>query len=187
MLVLNENSNKRLFVVDNFYENPDEIREFALRQEYLEDVRFYKGLRSVIPFRASGTKEAFENIIGQPIVQFDSGNNGCFQITSSENPQVYHCDEQTWAGIVYLTPNAPVKAGTRTHRSLRDWSRTGPETTPATFQTGFYDSHQFEIVDDIGNIYNRLVIFNGPMIHSAGPYFGNSMWNGRLIHLFFFD
>jgi len=182
------NYKKRLFVLDNFYKNPDEIRDFALNQEYHEDIRFYKGLRSTKSFIAPGTKEIFESIIGEKILDFNSGANGVFQITSAENPQVYHCDAQKWAGMIYLSPHAPVISGTRTHISKSTGARDSQtELINHSFPTGFYDSTQFEVVDSIGNIYNRLVIFNGHMIHSAGPYFGTNMWNGRLIHLFFFS
>jgi hypothetical protein len=55
------------------------------------------------------------------------------------------------------------------------------------FKNGFYDSTEFEVVDVVGNVYNRLVLFNARMIHSASTYFGNNMENGRLFQLFFFD
>lgn len=187
MIQINKDFNKRLFVVDNFYNNPDEIRAFALQQEYLEDIRFYKGLRSVRPYRAPGTKEIFESIIGEKITNFEMGNNGVFQITSSENPQVYHCDSQKWAGMVYLSPDAPVESGTRTHVSKITGARSSDDNKEGSFPTGFYDSTKFDIDISVGNRFNRLVIFHGHLIHSAGPYFGNSMWNGRLIHLFFFE
>jgi hypothetical protein len=56
-----------------------------------------------------------------------------------------------------------------------------------SFASGFYDSTKFHIADSAANIYNRLVIMDARMIHSAGAYFGNSKETGRLIHLFFFD
>jgi hypothetical protein len=37
---------KRMFIVDNFYSNPDQVREFALSVDYEKDLRWYKGLRS---------------------------------------------------------------------------------------------------------------------------------------------
>jgi len=39
----------------------------------------------------------------------------------------------------------------------------------------------------IGNVYNRLVIFDGKNIHSGSEYFGTGLEDSRLIHLFFFD
>ena len=179
---------KKIFVIDNFYKNPDKVRKFALEQEYVEDLRYYKGLRSLKNFDIPDGKRFFESIIGEEITDYHGGQ---FQITSADNPQVYHNDTQRWAAIVYLTPYAPTQAGTRTHISLRNGLRDGFNTTEEQrdeiFSTGFYDSTQFDIVDVIGNVYNRLVIFDGHLIHSAGPYFGDSMWNGRLIHLFFFN
>ena len=95
----NPTSNKRLFVVDNFYTDPDAVRQFALTQaEYKEDVRFYKGLRSVVSYHPPGIKERLEAIIGEKITSFEEGTvNGCFQIVNSNDKQVYHYDLQKWA------------------------------------------------------------------------------------------
>ena len=190
MFIQNTNSQKRLFVVDEFYANPDEIRNFALTQvEYNEDLRFYKGMRSVRTYRPEWIKQAFEKIIGQPINHWDEHDfNGVFQIVSSENPQVIHYDLQRWAAIVYLTPNAPIESGTRTHRSRINGARHRNHLGADEALGGmFYDMTRFDVCDSVGNIYNRLIIMDAEAIHSAGLYFGNSMHNGRLTHLFFFD
>lgn len=184
-----QNYKKRLFVVDNFYQNPDEIREYALTQvEYQEDLRWYKGLRSTTVFRPDGIKEAFEHIIGERIVDFNSGYNGVFQIMRSHDPQVYHYDTQKWAAMIYLTPNAPLISGTRMYESRINLThhRDDPGSDYA-FQGDFYDSTKFDITDSAANIYNRLVVMDAGCYHSAGPYFGNDMQSGRLTHLFFFD
>jgi hypothetical protein len=55
------------------------------------------------------------------------------------------------------------------------------------FQNGFLDPTQFDVVDVIGNVYNRLVLFDAQFIHAASCYFGNNISNGRLFQLFFFD
>ena len=52
---------------------------------------------------------------------------------------------------------------------------------------GHLDPCDFEVVDVVGNVYNRLVLFNSQMIHAASCYFGNSLETGRLFQLFFFD
>ena len=189
MFMINKASNKRLFVVDNFYDNPDAVRNFALSVEYKEDLRFYKGLRSVGAFQPDGIVEAFENIIGQKITHFGEGSpNGCFQITTAQDPQVYHHDLQKWAAMIYLSPNAPLESGTRLMRT-KD-GKIGHMTDPRineAFTGGFYDSTKFEIVDSASNVYNRLVIMDAQHIHSAGSYFGQGKEDGRLTHLFFFD
>ena len=187
---INKKLDKKLFVVDNFYKNPDEIRDFALNYvEYKEDLRWYKGLRSTVTYLPKGIKEVFENIIGEKITEFEShGFNGIFQITSSSDPQVYHYDEQKWAAMIYLTPNAPIESGTRLHKSKINGTRHSSEqNVDLAFNGDFYDGTKFETVDSIGNIYNRLVIMEAKNIHSAGPYFGSTISDSRLIHLFFFD
>ena len=189
IFMINKTSNKRLFVVDNFYADPDSVRNFALGVEFLEDLRFYKGMRSVQAYQPPGIKEAFESIIGQQITHFGEGSpNGCFQITIAQDPQVYHHDLQKWAAMIYLSPDAPLESGTRLMRTKN--GKIGHMTDPRineAFTGGFYDSTKFEIVDSASNVYNRLVIMDAQHIHSAGSYFGQGKEDGRLTHLFFFD
>jgi hypothetical protein len=107
---------------------------------------------------------------------------------------VYHCDEQQYAGMIYLTPDAPPECGTtffrhrgtkRRHNKDIDWdSGEGSEVFPGDT---FLDKTRYEEVDVIGNVYNRLVIFDGGLIHSATDYFGSSIGNCRLHHMFFFN
>ena len=190
MFYINTGAQRRLFVVDNFYTNPDEIRNFALTQvQYQEDLRYYKGLRSTQPYRPPNIKSAFEQIIGQPIKVFEEHlYNGCFQLTRASDPQVYHCDLQRWAAIVYLTPNAPIESGTRLHKSRLNGARHSADPgIDESFAGNFYDSTRFDVTDSVANIYNRLIVMDAQCVHSAGPYFGDNLQNGRLTHLFFFD
>ena len=187
---INKSKNKKLFVVNNFYSNPDEIRRYALQQEFKEDIRWYKGLRTTRSYRTEAMKRAFENIMGEKIQKWDYDMNGVFQITTSNDVQVYHHDSQKWAAMIYLSPNAPFESGTRLHSSkINNVSHLseGQELIDQAFSSGFYDSTKFNIVDSVGNIYNRLVIMDAMSIHSAGSYFGNTPESGRLTHLFFFD
>lgn len=183
-----QSNKKRLIIVDDFYADPDAIRNFALSLEYEEDLRWYKGLRSKQTFATPEVKKAFEEILGVEVFDFDTGYNGCFQITTAENPQVYHYDSQRWAAMIYLTPDAPVQSGTRLHKSRINGTRhsTDPDSDSA-FNGNFYDSTRFDVVDSAGNVYNRLVLMDARSFHSAGPYFGDSPETGRLIQLFFFN
>ena len=179
----------RMFIVDNYYANPDEVRNYALTQvEYEQDLRWYKGFRSKTTYRPEGMKESFEHIMGQRIVDFESCYNGVFQVMVSSDPQVYHYDMQRWAAMIYLSPDAPIESGTRLHKSRRNATRHRDEpNSDDAFRGDFYNSTQFDIADAAANIYNRLVIMDAGCFHSAGPYFGNTMETGRLTHLFFFD
>jgi glycosyltransferase involved in cell wall biosynthesis len=181
---------KRLFVVDNFYSDPDSVRDYALKVEYKQDERWYKGHRSKGYYHPIGIKESFENILGEKITSFPVGTvNGCFQITFASDPQVWHFDEQKWAAMIYLTPNAPVESGTRLHRARGNSSIRHKDDLGVVdhFEGNYYDSTKWEVADSAGNFYNRLVIMDAQCVHSAGSYFGDNFQNGRLTHLFFFD
>ena len=176
-------------VVDHFYKNPDTIREFALHQTFSENANYHKGKRAIHPqYRFPGLKEQFESILGTTILNWDKYDvNGCFQYCIAEDKAVYHCDLQSYAGIIYLTPDAPPQTGTSFYRSKRTKKMKTTDDGSIVFKHGHYDSTQFDLVDTVGNVYNRLILFDARMIHAAPQYFGNDMQNGRLFQLFFFD
>lgn len=188
---VNENTKTRLWIVDNFYKDPYAIREFALNQEFEENINYYKGNRTKKQYIVPGTKESFEKIIGKKITKWTETHGMCgrFQYCTAQDDLVYHCDGQTLAGMIYLTPDAPYSCGT----SLFAHKRTGLrnendfEDVNVFDETGFYDRSKFDLVDTAGNVFNRLVIFDAKCIHSANEYFGTDITNSRLFHLFFFD
>jgi len=188
---INHTQRPRMWIVDDFYGDPDAVRQFAMTLDFQADIRWYKGLRTKTQHRPQELRLAFEKIMGMSINNWDEhGFNGCFQITTAEDPQVYHHDLQRWAAMIYLTPDAPLTSGTRLHRSRVNQARhmtQGREIMDQAFSVGFYDSTKFDTIDSAGNVYNRLVIMDAQHIHSAGEYFGTSPETGRLTHLFFFD
>ena len=83
---LNENQKPRFYVVDDFYEDPHAVRDFALKQMYYED-QGAVGLRTDKQFLFDGLKERFEEITQRSIPDhtesgfgwYDKGINGRFQ------------------------------------------------------------------------------------------------------------
>lgn len=188
-----------IIVVDDFYTDPDRVRQLALSCKFYEDKNYYQGQRTE-PLLADDIKGIFERLMQRYITKWNYPVNGAFQYTTAEDKLVYHMDSQQWAAIIYLTPHAPVESGTSFYKSnvsqLRmdsrleypehdeDWHHTAVD---ATFRGGFLDSTKFTEIDRIGNVYNRLVIWNAKMIHAATKYFGKSKEDGRLFQIFFFD
>jgi len=191
--IINHDYRKGIWVVDNFYRDPDAIRAFALEQEYEPSGpgKPYIGSRTYKQFLFPGLREEFEHIMGEPITAWEShGMNGRFQYNIEGEPLVYHADTQKWAGMLYLTPGAPHESGTMTH-ALKGTSirhSTDPEFYRC-FRSGSrnLDKTPFEDVDIIGNVYNRLFIFDAGYLHSACAYFGWTPENSRLWQMFFFD
>ena len=176
-------------VIDNFYTNPDSVREFALTCDFQYHPNNHKGKRTDQCYRFDGLKERFEQIIGRKITNWEKhGTNGCFQYCIGGDQLVYHCDFQQYAGVLFLTPDAPVNTGTSLFRSIHTKKmKVSSEEHSLVFRNGFLDPSEFELVDVIGNVYNRLVLFDSLHIHAASEYFGNTLENGRLFQLFFFD
>jgi hypothetical protein len=180
---------KRAIIVDNFYKDPFAVREYALQQEYFDDPG-YIGRRTRTQHFLPGVKEAFEKLIGEKITNWESyGMNGRFQHNFAGEQLVYHCDDQKWAAMIYLTPDAPPQCGTSTymHRGSRVHHIKSPRIMEAFNQKTFLDKTPYDTVDVFGNIFNRLVIFDGGCIHAASEYFGSDLYDCRLWHMFFFD
>jgi len=192
---INPVSKQTSWIVDNFYENPDKVREFALNQDYhIGGIgRGYIGNRTHQQFLFPGLKERFEEIMGQKITKWEEhGMNGRFQYCWAGQPLVYHCDSQRWGGMLYLTPGAPYQCGTTLYAHKQTRARTYyDEGWDVAWKDIPGDPHldgtSFEPVDVLGNVYNRLVIFDASCIHSASEYFGTVQENARLWQMFFFD
>lgn len=187
-------------VVDDFFADPDGIREFALGLNFLEDSRYYRGKRSDRRFLAPSVKEQFERLVQRPITKWEAHPvNGVFQYCVGGEQQVFHSDHQQYAAVVYLTPNAPVSSGTWLVRSKATGLRIVTAESAAkinmdvreaeqlTYKGKLLDPTAWEIVDVIGNVYNRMVLWNARLIHAAGHYFGTDVTNGRLFQIYFFD
>jgi hypothetical protein len=179
-----------LIVADHFYEDPDAVRAFALAQDFRENIKYHKGKRTGNRFLFPGIKEKIQALMGMEITTWEGyGVNGCFQICVAGDPVVYHYDTQQYAGVVYLTPDAPLDTGTQLLRSkgTGEMKQTRSEDYGKIFPRGHLDGTQFDVVDTVGNRYNRLVIWDAQNFHCAQAYFGTSLENGRLFQLFFFD
>ena len=117
--------------------------------------------------------------------------NGSFQYTTSRDTTWIHTDtHNNWAGVLYLTPNAPLSSGTGIFR-LKDGTRFEEETkirgNDKLVDEYSQDYTKWELVDRVGNIFNRLVLFNSKQFHASLDYFGTSKEDGRLFQVFFFS
>lgn len=190
-----------IIVCDDFYENPDHIRELALCQEFHEDLRYHKGERTKNKFLFPYVKERLEEIIGAKINGWTTqGYNGVFQFCKADTPIVYHSDVQSYAAVVYLTPNAPPEAGTSFYASKAVKGRRKPPKADENmsqdeaklinqlmYDGKLLDKTAWELIDVVGNVYNRLAIWDSQLVHAASCYFGDKLNNCRLFHMYFFD
>lgn len=196
----NPNTKPELIVVDNFYKDPDLVREYALAQEFKANELYHKGARTQRSYIPSWTQAEFSRLLNKEVTAF-VGATGVFQYCVAKDNVVYHYDTQEYAAMVYLSPDAPLQTGTQTYRSKltglfgaatdADAARLGKskeEIDTLSFNgNNFYDRHNMELVDSVANVYNRMVIFNARALHAATSYYGSTKENARLFHLYFFN
>ncbi|WP_371645329.1 DUF6445 family protein [Streptomyces mirabilis] len=196
-----------LLSVDDFLDDPDEVREIALSASYHTDLQYFKGLRSDHRFLWPGLREEFSRLLGTPVTEWLGHNaNGVFQQTAHDDPLVWHHDSQSYAAAIYLNPNPPPGAGTsfwrdRTYGCRRapshpkEQARLGSSEAVEAARSVVYDPYNlehednWELIESVSGQYNRLVIWDAKLMHSATSYehFAGEHGTHRLVQLFFFD
>ena len=200
--IITRNPSCGLIVIDNFYNNALDTRNYILTQEF--SVRGnYPGQRT-ISYANEHLKETIQKYVepfGGKIIEFpipkEDGSdtskiyNGSFQYTTSRDRSWIHIDgHNNWAGVLYLTPEAPLSSGTTFYKFCdgtmckRDMELLeNKEEIDRCSQ----DLTKWEKVDQVGNVFNRLILFNADRFHMSMDYFGDTKQNGRLIQVFFFS
>ncbi|MDI1360814.1 DUF6445 family protein [Methylotenera sp.] len=195
-------------IVENFYENPDAIRKFALAQEYKfcheqnEISHVYPGCRT--RELCDLNKALYDKICSKLISVFHIPNHDRmrweirtgFQSVSAKYGQgVIHTDGDTiFAGVLYLTPDAQLNSGTSLFKKNQSFNqdnyKRALDENDAKFRTGDirmsteYHS-MFDEVARFSNLYNTLVIYEGDNFHAANNFFGESLDDSRLTQAFF--
>jgi hypothetical protein len=156
-------------VIDNFFEDPESIRNYALKANYRSPGQYdwWKGFRSNILDR----NVSIENFIIERIEKslfeiFDISVKS--EVYFHRSPKIimsemenfhkykYHKDISDCAGVIYLTPNPPENSG--------------------TCILG---------VRCVENVYNRFLTYPGDLIHGPDHLFGNNLLDERLTITFF--
>lgn len=183
-------------IIDDFYTNPIEVRNFALQQEYKVRGNF-PGERTK-SFLNDNIKDLIQKVL-EPTVgkvtNWGGEYTGSFQYTTSKDRSWIHTDSYTdWAGVCYLTPDAPLSSGTGLFKhketNITTWKNyEGQEDDPIykIISTDSQDYTKWEMVDRIGNVFNRLILYRSNNFHVSLDYFGTDKENGRLFQVFFFN
>ena len=117
--------------IADFYSNPDEVRQYMLTQEF-DFKGNYPGqrTRSFLDDQIKHTIQEFIRPFAGEVTWWGSEASGAFQYTTANDRSWLHADNTDWAGVCYLTPDAPTSAGTGLFRSkdtkIRGWNRKNP-------------------------------------------------------------
>jgi hypothetical protein len=183
--------------IDDFYADPMQVREFALKQEF--KVRGnYPGQRTE-SFLTDSIKQKLRDILypfAGEITNWGGEYTGSFQYTTAADRSWIHADSTTdWAAVCYLTPDAPVTAGTGIFRHKEtgwmnfDYKRQNDPEYMKQAPPGdeCQDYTKWEMVDRVGNVFNRLIMYRADNYHVSLDYFGKDLNDGRLFQVFFFN
>lgn len=196
----------QIIIVENFYSNPDAVRALAIQSNYKSAAKLnYPGYESQKKFNSTHIKKAFEKLIGKEI-EDDEGRYlfGGFRLITEETGAILKVHADTiidWAGLVFLTPNAPLDAGLGIFKH-KETGLISPPSDEEARELGFEDANEFEkkvvrrdmadfskweLVSYVGPVYNRLVLFRGSQLyHAPLKGFGTDPSNCRITHNFFF-
>jgi hypothetical protein len=194
-------------IIDNFYDTPSLVRQFALQQEFYKRSGNYPGLRTK-PINELDC-DFYKNFVKKLLsVYFDLNNpqlnlewdiKTLFQWAGNEyTTGVIHNDDVYYdiAGVVYLTPNAPKNCGTSLYelgyRNLNTQPVIAdPFTVNNKYNKQIYDeqlktyNQQFNLTQKIENIYNRLVVYDSRQWHAQDGFWGTTKQDARLTQVFF--
>lgn len=182
-------------IFDDFYQDPDQVRINVLARNDWGHFGNFPGIRT----NQANYDDALylrnffeENVLNRRIDDWQVGSNTCYQLCYEWDTTWVHHDHNDWAGVLYLTPEAPVESGTGFFRH----KKTGVDRfIVGNSNTDFNgnreqcaDLNNWEKIAECGNLYNRLIVYNGRMYHrSMLPGFGNSLESARLTQNFFFN
>ena len=190
-------------VVDNFFESPDVVREFALGLEYHKaETNRWPGERSlqlseIAPVLFKRTLWKIINlIISDENYKFDARMSFQLVDKSWDTGWVHHdFPAATFTAIIYLTPdgqcgtslyvkNNPIQYEDATYvKEKLNSYKTGDQNINARSQ---HNSEYTETIN-VKGLYNRMFLFESHNYHAAHTFFGDSSDNSRLTLVAFID
>lgn len=191
-------------VIDDFFENPVDVRNFALSQEFRPDPEHkWPGTRTK---RISTLNYKLFDFVIKKVLKVFYSDDESYEYESSMYFQMsdksygsgwVHADvESLITGIVYLNINESLNAGT----SICQPKSTGILPINLDSKIQFYkkeidncdkeryeNNTQFDDSVIIKNKFNRLVLFDSHLYHKADEFIGDSTDTSRLTLIFFIN
>jgi len=189
-------------IIDDFFDDPHHIRKIALdllKEKHScimnDNGSNYPGIRCLVPDDINEYLiSSLETQIGKKVNQF----NASFHITSAIHKcGLIHQDNEGLAGLIYLNENPPENSGTILCECLNENGYKNVDAFPIASTTRNaniikffgewkqnFNHDNFKITQTIDNKFNRFILYNGQTHHAPHNYFGNNIFNSRLVLVF---
>lgn len=197
---------QQIIIVDDFYDNPMEVREGALGLDYPEHAEMvYSGRSSRQALMTPQLVSVISRLVAHPLVPSPNSANGHFRMSFADDvpDQDIHVDPgRDWAGLLYLSLPEDCQGGTSFWRHKALGIEQMPDDPEEIARHGFksfedmrltlvrndgLDRSKWELTMAVPMRFNRLVLFRSWLWHSHTVNFGDRPENSRLTQLFFFN
>lgn len=195
-----------LIIVDDFLDNAHELRNAALRLTYPPQDGAFPGRNSLERLQIGGLAQKVSDLVREPLkaISPPQSHAKCrISLANDEGRAKVHIDRGAhWSGILYLSRPEDCRGGTEFFRHRRTGTDRAPINEAELAATGYAsypevhreiiekdsnDDSKWELIMQAPMRFNRLVLLRPWLWHTAGPAFGDSMENGRLVYLMFFE
>ncbi len=196
-------------IIDDFYDDAEAVREWALGLDYPEfdkDTN-YPGSNSTQKFIPDGLDEIASQLTHEKLVGNKTQFHGHFRISlagaDAKRVRNVHVDTNVhWSGILYLSRPEDCVGGTEFFRHIPTGTDRGPiyehelkqwgvesynEAVTGVLERDTNDASKWEKLMTAPMRHNRLILIRPYFWHTAGISFGTNFENGRLVQLFFFS
>jgi hypothetical protein len=198
-------------IIDDFFETPSLVREFALQQKFSKDhPGNWPGYRTNMLNELDN--ELYNKFASKLFSNFVDGRyeyllDAQFQYSdaSYQSGWVHHdnFEKYDFAGVVYLTPDPPENSGTCIYditektkqfskwedvdNSKWEFMKEDCSTEIRTLISVLRDEYNsiFKLQDICCNKYNRCLIFSASQQHAEQNFFGSDKYDSRLTLCFF--
>ena len=134
---------RQLIIIDNFLDNPDAVRNYALNQKFeLYGGKNWPGRDSSECHGVKELTQACSDVVGEKLIEKPDNKTCYFRHTmpGQFGSQHIHFDPNPgliWAGVLYLTPTIHPTGGTKFWKH----KETGWETAPTMEESAKYGIH----------------------------------------------
>ena len=193
-----------LIIIDNFYDDPDSMRDLALSCEYHPEKVSKGHPYGMAPWSGKMSKECHSpdnmdaivsKLLHKNIRQMRQYDSGMFRITHKTNAigmfdNDIHADNHEdiyYAGVLYLAKNQDTTPGTLFYKqkSTNLDRAINQDQVDSIERLKEHNDINNWIVHTVSNVvYNRLVIYPASKFHGPGPGFGTTDETARLVQLF---
>ncbi len=196
---------KSLVVVEDFYADPIQVREAALAIGFPEHrgPRTFPGRNSAEAARSADLDRMVSAVVGEPLAGHGAGTSFHCHFRSTlegeEGRYLVHADPSAlwWVGVCYLSLPQHCRGGTafyrhkglgldRTPTRQAEIDAVGAPGVAELLARDGPDAEAWEELMTVPMRFNRAIFYRPWLWHSAGPGFGSTPEDGRLIQVFSF-